>query len=493
MTQSKGHVSVIGSGPGGCVVATFLRQKGYCVTMIERETFPRFHVGESLLPASQLIWERMGIAEQLQHSGHTFKYAGDFRIGRTPVSHGKDILSTIGHFNNFPRKDLAKRPYAYQVERAVFDKQLQDFAVAQGVELWDETSVEKVVFEEDRAVAVRVRHRGEAAYDKPTDFVVDASGRRCLIARQLDCVELDPEIRSSAVFGHFQGVTRDPGYRQGFFNGYFIEYGWMWFIPLANDVMSVGLVQNEPATSQWGNDAEEILLDAINRYEFIQTRFVKATQVGRVRRLKDLAYTTRQFTGDGWLSIGDANFFVDPLYSSGVQIAHSTGEMAADVICDYLSNGRNSKALSKYEKYIHAYRRTVFGPMRALYRMMRNYEIIEGYVQSTGHWFGNFNNWFLRRANCWGSGHFDRYRWVLRIMEWGAKQYARWGPYFFYLRGDDGWKAYERNRFTGPRLTIPKADNLQSPEAGTTGQGIGDAVNSPVRTESEQVRSLSVE
>ena len=78
-------------------------------------------------------------------------------------------------------------------------------------------------------------------------------------------------------------------------------------------------------------------------------------------------------------------------------------------------------------------------------------------------------------------------------MECVAKQYARWGPYFFYLRGDDGWKAYERNRFTGPRLTIPKADNLQSSESGATGQGIGDAVNSPIRTESEQVRSLSVE
>jgi halogenation protein CepH len=457
MQSEKFDVAVIGSGPGGCVVSTLLVQQGYRVVMLEREQFPRFHVGESLLPSSQDIWERMGFAERLQHAGHTFKYAGEFRIARSPIS--DDIISTTGFFNNFPRRDLGVRPYAYHVERAVFDKALQDFAVEQGVTLWENAAVTEVLFDGERATGVRLRRDGREQ-TLEADFIVDASGRRCLVARQLDAIEPDPEIRTSAVFGHFRGVTRDPGFRQGFFNGYFIEHGWLWLIPLAGDVMSVGVVQNEPATLSWTGDAEEVLLAAINRYQFIQERFVDAVQVGRVRRLQGLAYQTRKFTGDGWLSIGDANFFVDPLYSSGVQIAHRTGEIAAEVIDAFLRSGRDRRALRRYEKYIHKYRRTVFGPMRALYRLMRNYECIDAYVRSTGLWCKNFNNWFLRRANCWGSGYFDRYVWVIRIMELFANAFARWAPYFFRLRGDDGWKAYERNPYRGEPLVIPKDAEL---------------------------------
>ncbi len=454
MNKQEFDVAVIGSGPGGAVAATFLAKKGYRVVMIERETFPRFHIGESLIPATQGIWERLGMAQRMENAGHTFKYAGTFHIAPTADSEMTTTTTTWSY--NFPRKMMNPRQYAYHVERAVFDKQLQDVALENGVQLWENTSVDEVLFEGDRAVGVRCRHKGEDPEELRVQFVIDASGRRCVMGRQLDCIEPDPEIKTSAVFGHFRGVQREPGYRQGFFNGFFVENGWMWLIPLANDIMSVGFVQNEPSNLDWSNNPEEVLLAAINRHQSIRKRFTDAVQVGRIRSLKGLAYTTRKFCGDGWLSIGDANFFVDPLYSSGVQIAHSTGERAANTVDEFLRNGRCPKAIQSYEKYIRRYRRRVFGPMQSLYRMMRDQYVVGFYVVSTGRWFNDYHNWFLRRINCWGSGFYDHYNWVARTLEYVGKIQAAAMPPFLRLLGKDGWKVYNSRPVDGPPLEIPK-------------------------------------
>ncbi|MGD9858141.1 MAG: NAD(P)/FAD-dependent oxidoreductase [Planctomycetaceae bacterium] len=464
-------VAVIGSGPGGCVASTFLAQKGYRVVLIERETFPRFHVGESLLPATQKIWEKMGLAGELEQSGHTFKYAGEFRIGHQPDK--SDFTCTTGYFHHIPQKDFPPRPYAYQVERAVFDKQLQDCAVKHGVTLWSETSVTEVLFDErGRATGLKLRRDGKEQ-TLNTDFIIDASGRRALIAQQLNGVVNDPVIKTSAVFGHFKGVTRDPGYRQGFFNGYFVPNGWIWLIPLPNDVMSVGFVQNQPATDGWGNNGEEILVEAINRYQFVQERFQDAVQVGRVRMLKDLAYETKQFCGDGWLSVGDANFFVDPLYSSGVQVAHSTAEYAADVVDEFLKGNRDMAPIRRYERYIVDYRKRVFRPMRSFYRCMRHYLPMYRYVYFTGPQFGHFDSWYLRRVCVWGTGQFHRHNWAVQslalvgnILSWIAPKI-----------GMGGWPKYERYQNPNPPIAIPKSTEL-----------LHQSESSPVMTTSAEKR-----
>ena len=451
MNNDDFDVVVVGSGPGGSVTATILAQKGYRVLIIEREKFPRFHVGESLLPATQPIWEQIGLAEKLQHSGHTFKYAGEFRIGPRPDQNR--FYRTIGYFHNVPRKDFIQRPYGYQVERAVFDKQLQDNAVEHGVTLWEETAVTDVLLDDNnRATGLIVRRKDGPPEELNPSFIVDASGRRVMMGRKLNCVENDPIIRTSAVFGHFKGVQRDPGIRQGYFNGYFIPNGWVWFIPLANDVMSFGVVQNQPASDSWSNDPEEVMFSTINKYQFLQERFRNAVHTGRVRRLKDLAYQTKVFSGDGWLAVGDANFFVDPLYSSGVQIAHSTGARAAEAIDGFLKGGRDMTAIQKYNDYIIDYRRRVFRPMRSFYRCMRNYRTIAGYVQITGHVFGDFNTWFLRRACCWGTGMFHRHQWTIDIMSLLGNVGAWLAPKV----GLGGWKAYERYQNPNPAIEIPK-------------------------------------
>lgn len=469
MEPAQFDVAVIGSGPGGSVAATFLQRKGYRVLLLDREQFPRFHIGESLLPATQLIWEKLGIAQTLEHSGHTFKYAGSFHIAPYPDRDGTICTTTWSY--NFPRPMMNPRQYSYHVERAVFDKQLQDMAVANGVTLWPQTAVEEVLFEGDRAVGVRLRRNGENSRELRVPFVIDASGRRCVMGRQLGCIENDPVIKSSAVFGHFRGVRREPGYRQGFFNGYFIENGWLWMIPLANDIMSVGVVQNEPDNLAWSNNPEEVLLAAINRYKPVRERFQDAVQFSRIRSIKGLAYQTKTFCGDGWLSIGDANFFVDPLYSSGVQIAHSTGEKAAEVVDEFLRSGRDMRAIRRFETYIRRYRRNVFGPMRSLYRMMRHYRVIAFYVTSTGPWSNDYHNWFLRRINCWGSGFYSHYNWVSRILEATGNLSAWLYPPFLRLMNADGWKRYERNPCREPPLMIPKDPALLAEEGSMTETG----------------------
>jgi flavin-dependent dehydrogenase len=469
MEPTQFDVAVIGSGPGGSVASTFLQRKGYRVLLLDREQFPRFHIGESLLPATQLIWEKLGIAQALEHSGHTFKYAGTFHIA--PYPDRDSTMSTTTWSYNFPRRMMNPRQYSFHVERAVFDKQLQDMAVANGVTLWPQTAVEEVLFEGDRAVGLRLRRNGEGTQELRVPFVIDASGRRCVIARQFNCIENDPVIKSSAVFGHFRGVRREPGYRQGFFNGYFIENGWLWMIPLAGDIMSVGVVQNEPENLAWSNDPEEVLLAAINRYAPVRERFHNAVQLSRIRSIKGLAYQTTKFCGDGWLSIGDANFFVDPLYSSGVQIAHSTAEKAAETVDDFLRGNRDLRAIRRYETYIRRYRRNVFGPMRSLYRMMRHYRVIAFYVRSTGPWSNDYHNWFLRRINCWGSGFYGHYNWVSRILEATGNLTAWLYPPLLRLMDADGWKRYERNPCREPPLQIPKDPKLLSEDGSMTESG----------------------
>jgi flavin-dependent dehydrogenase len=317
--------------------------------------------------------------------------------------------------------------------------------------------VTEVLFDaRGRATGLKLRRAGEE-HTENFDFIVDASGRRALIANQLGGIVLDPVIKTSAVFGHFKGVSRDPGYRQGFFNGYFVPNGWIWLIPLCNDVMSVGYVQNKPGSDNWGNNGEEVLIDAINRYQFVQDRFRNAVQVGRVRMLKDLAYETKQFCGDGWLSVGDANFFVDPLYSSGVQVAHSTADIAADVIDEFLQDNRNMHALRRYEKYILDYRKRVFRPMRSFYRCMRHRQPMNAYVQITGPMFNHFDTWFLRRVCVWGTGQFHRHNWAVQLFALVGNISAWLAPKV----GKGGWPQYDRNPNPNPPLAIPKSPELE--------------------------------
>lgn len=207
-----------------------------------------------------------------------------------------------------------------------------------------------------------------------------------------------------------EGVTRDSGIRQGYFNGYFIENGWFWFIPLSSDIMSVGVVMNEPETNGWSHRSpEEILLTYINRYQFIRDRFENAEQSSKIRMLRGLPYSSKQTVGNGWILVGDANFFVDPLYSSGVHIAFHSAEKAAEAIAIFLQGKRNIKPFKQYAKWSEKYQFHVFTTMSLLYGMLKDRVAMETYIKLSGKYSNHWNNPILRRVNAWGTGHFDKF------------------------------------------------------------------------------------
>jgi flavin-dependent dehydrogenase len=428
--HSHYDVIVIGAGPAGSTLSTLLVRQGYKVLVIEREKFPRFHIGESLLPSTQQIWERLGIAEKMQFLGNTFKYAGEIRFGSDPHQSGFEYSGA--RFNNLPRKLLQDRPYGYQVERAEFDLFLLDNAREQGVVVCEEAVVKEILWEDgdrpsqpdsqsdnpdNRVSAVRWRTKDGTEHVTRTECVADCSGRHAFIARNWQFLVNHPEIKTSAVFGHFKNVARDEGIRQGYVQTYFIEDGWMWFIPIHPDRMSFGVVMNQTGTGWWSKKSpEEILYTYINRYKFIRDRFENAEQCDKVRILSQLSYYSTRTVGNGWILVGDANFFVDPLFSSGVHAAFHTAEKAAAAIDQFLQGDRDMKPFKQYESWGKKYQFHLFTTVGYFYKMMRYRFAVDWFVRLTGKYIGN--NFVRRRLVSWISGYFEQYYWALYV-GWG--------------------------------------------------------------------------
>jgi FAD-dependent halogenase len=457
--QDFSDIVVIGGGPAGSTLATLLARKGYSVLLLEREKFPRFHVGESLLPATQLIWEKLGVAEPLQHLGHTFKYGGEIRIGLDP-NEPAWAASAI-QFNHLPQKLTQERPYSYQVERGEFDQFLLDHAREQGVTVYEEALVKEILWEGDKATGVRWKNKEGTEYLTRVGCVADCSGRHAFIARERKFLVPDRNIKTSAVFAHFKGVTRESGLRQGFIHTYFIENGWLWFIPLHSDIMSVGVVANEPETDWWSQcSPEEILLTYLNRYQCFRDRFTEAERTSKVRILRGLPYSSSRSAGDGWILVGDANFFVDPLFSSGVHVAFKTAEKAADAVDEFLQGGRSIAPLNHYEHWSRDYQFHIFTTMGLLYKMLRYRVAMEGWINLTGKGKNNWDSPLERRLLAWISGHFDKFHWVL---------YGAWFLCFVAIQigslrekifGIARWHGHEKF-CSEPPIIIPIATELE--------------------------------
>ncbi len=464
MRNSKGEgtdrtqVLVIGGGPSGSTLSTLLARQGYDVLLLEREAFPRFHVGESLIPSTQAIWERLGIAEALQHQGHVFKYAGEFRVGHHAKSSGYD--STIAYFNNVPPSHRKSRPFAYQVVRSEFDHFLLKHARAQGVRVYEKAVVKKLDWHGDRIAGALWKDAEGREHFTQAEVVADCSGRHAFIARQRKLLEPDPLIQTSSVFGHFRGVTRDPGIRQGYFNGYFIENGWVWFIPLRDDIMSVGVVMNKPGTDWWRTTKpEDILKTYINRYRYLRDRFEGAEQSSRVRILRGLPYRSTRVTGDGWILAGDAGFFVDPLYSSGVEIAFHSAELAADAVANHLAGGRDRGAFDRYAQWAKGYADHVFTHMGIIYRLLKSKRAIKLAVNLTGKYANNWDTPILRRVNAFSTGHFDDFHATLYLVWPHLLAMGLGGRILDRLLPSGGWEK-EGDFCTEAPLEIPKSKDF---------------------------------
>ncbi|MDZ4850936.1 MAG: NAD(P)/FAD-dependent oxidoreductase [Pirellulaceae bacterium] len=340
MIQSNNSydVIVIGGGPSGSTAATLLAKQGFRVILFEREHFPRFHIGESLIPFTYPVLERLGMLDTLRNSHFTKKYGVQF-IGQS----GK-----LSEPFRFPEYDPHERSQTWQVLRSEFDQMLLNNSKSNGVEVHEGARVLEVLFEGKRAVGVRVKLEGEEAKEVRAQVVVDASGQSSLIMDRMKLREWDPVLRKAAIWTYWKGAARDPGLDGG---GTIViqteeKKGWFWYIPLHDDIVSVGIVAafDYLFQNRGTKDHEAIYFEEVAKCPGLQPRIANATRNAEFRVQKEYSYRATQGGGDGWVIVGDAFGFLDPLYSSGVLLALSSASMAADAVADAIQANDPSEA-----------------------------------------------------------------------------------------------------------------------------------------------------
>jgi flavin-dependent dehydrogenase len=329
-------VVVIGGGPSGATVATLVAKQGYSVQLLEREHFPRYHIGESLIPETFWVLDRLGMLGKLRGSRFVDKHSVQF------VSE-QGRLSQPFYFADHKPHESSR---TWQVLRQDFDMMMLDNARENGVDVHEGVRVLEVLFEEGRAVGVRAVDEAGAVREIRCRVVVDAAGQSCVIQDRLGLREWDPVLKKAAIWTYWKGAKRDAGRDEGATlvmqtQG---KQGWFWFIPLHDDVVSVGVVAPHEYlfSGRDSKDLEKIYFEEVEKCPGVQPRIATAERAAPFRAAKEYSYRSRQVAGDGWVLVGDAFGFLDPLYSSGVLLALKSGACAADAIAEGLSRGDTS-------------------------------------------------------------------------------------------------------------------------------------------------------
>lgn len=325
-------VIVIGGGPAGATVATLVAQQGYRVKLYEREKFPRFHIGESLIPETYWVLERLGMLEKLRDSSFVKKFSVQF------VNDNGKVSAPFYFHDNKPHESSQ----TWQVVRSEFDQMMLENAREHGVEAHEGARVSDVLLENGRAVGVEVALEGEEPRREHASVVVDATGQSSMMINKLKMRVKDPVLNKGSLWTYFKGAKREEGIDGGATMIFQTEgkRGWFWYIPLHNDVVSVGVVADfDYLFKGREGDHEQIYREELDRCPAVKERIAVGTQCDRLHATKDFTYRASQLAGDGWVLVGDAFGFLDPLYSSGVLLALKSGQLAADAICAGLKQG----------------------------------------------------------------------------------------------------------------------------------------------------------
>jgi flavin-dependent dehydrogenase len=334
-------VAVIGGGPSGSTAAALLARRGYKVIALEKARHPRFHIGESLLPMNLPIFERLGVLDKVRALG-VFKPGADFEAEN---ERGYNTYAFSRAIGNSP-------PHAYQVWRQDFDKMLYENARECGADAREGHEVASVEQHGPRESHLAVRADDGRQYVIQARYVVDASGRDAFLAAKKRLRRKNDLHQSAAIFGHFRGALRRAGADEGNISIYSFEHGWMWMIPLPDGVMSVGAVCRPEYLKQRKGRTVEFLLDTLQRNPAMWRRLERAELIGsEVRVTGNYSYDSARMGGVGWVLIGDAFAFLDPVFSSGVYLAMSGAEQAVEAVDGALREpAREAALLRKLEK-----------------------------------------------------------------------------------------------------------------------------------------------
>ena len=336
-------VLVVGGGPAGSTTAAFLARRGRSVLMFERDHHPRFHIGESLLPANMPIIERLGVLDAVREIG-ILKLGADF-----PTMDG-------GGYNVFRfSRALGKTPpYAFQVKREEFDQLLFRHAASLGADARQGVRVRNVEFSPDGVTAQADSESGERLAVRAR-YLVDATGRDAFLGGALKLKRKHPRHRSAALFAHFRGVERRSGEDAGNISIYAHEHGWAWMIPLRQDIVSVGIVADPWLFKSRSEPPGDFLRRVLDGVPGASERMARSEIVGNLHATGNYSYVCSRLTGPRWIMAGDSGAFVDPIFSTGVYLAMRAAERVAELVDRVLDDPGLERRLQRdYEREVWA-------------------------------------------------------------------------------------------------------------------------------------------
>ena len=330
MKSNKTDVLIIGGGPAGTTIGSLIKNRGWDVTLLEKEQHPRFHIGESLLPMNMPILERLGVLEDVQAIG-VIKLGADFSLGN----------SGAGHTTFYFGEALGDSPdQAFEVRRSDFDRILFENCRLVGVHTLENTKVSRVEAMDNGMHKVEALDVDGEQYVWETRFLVDASGRDAFLSSTNGWKKRNTQHASAAVFGHFRNVGRRRGTDQGNISLYWFDHGWIWMIPLQDNIMSVGAVCFPDHIRTRRGSLDEFLLETLNGLPETKERMQDGTAVMPAQATGNYSYLSERMSGPGYLLVGDAYAFIDPIFSSGVYLAMNSAERGVEIAQSWLTGSR---------------------------------------------------------------------------------------------------------------------------------------------------------